>query len=82
MGIQAKIVVLAGDGVGPEVMIEAKRVLAKVARKGGHTFDLDPRLIGGSAIDAYGVPIRDEDIKAAGEADAVLLGAVGGPKWD
>jgi len=82
MAIQAKIVVLAGDGVGPEVMIEAKRVLAKVAKKYGHTIDLDPKLIGGSAIDAYGVPIRDEDIKAAGEADAVLLGAVGGPKWD
>ena len=79
---EAKIVVFAGDGVGPEVMIEARRVLAKVAKKYGHTFDLDPRLIGGCAIDAYGEPLRDEDMAAAGVADAILLGAVGGPKWD
>lgn len=79
---EAKIVVLAGDGVGPEVMIEAKRVLAKVAKKYGHTFDLDARLIGGCAIDAYGEPLRDDDMEAAGNADAILLGAVGGPKWD
>lgn len=78
----ATIVVFAGDGVGPEVMTEARRVLDAVSTKFGHQFQLDDRLIGGSAIDAYGVAIRAEDIRAAGEADAVLLGAVGGPKWD
>ena len=78
----ASIVVFAGDGVGPEVMAEARRVLAAVGTKFGHSFDLDDRLIGGSAIDAYGIAIRPEDIEAAGRADAILLGAVGGPKWD
>src|SRR6478735_1832298 len=78
----ATIVVFAGDGVGPEVMIEARRVLAKVAKKYGHAFNLDARLIGGCAIDAYGEPIRDEDMESARVADAILLGAVGGPKWD
>ena len=78
----AKIVVFAGDGVGPEVMTEARRVLAAVGDKFGHTFELDDRLIGGCAIDAYGVAIRPEDIRAAGESDGILLGAVGGPKWD
>jgi 3-isopropylmalate dehydrogenase len=78
----AKIVVFAGDGVGPEVMAEARRVLGAVGARFNHQFELDDRLIGGSAIDAYGVAIRSEDMRAAGEADAVLLGAVGGPKWD
>ena len=78
----ASIVVFAGDGVGPEVMTEARRVLGAVSARFGHTFTLDDRLIGGAAIDAYGVPLRTEDIAAADAADAVLLGAVGGPKWD
>jgi len=78
----ASIVVFAGDGVGPEVMTEARRVLEAVGTTFGHTFELDDRLIGGAAIDAYGVAIRSEDIAAADAADAVLLGAVGGPKWD
>ncbi len=82
MGIEAKIVVLAGDGVGPEVMTEARRVLDAVAARGGHRFALDDRLIGGAAIDAYGTAMRQEDIDACDKADAVLLGAVGGPKWD
>ncbi|MCC6704791.1 MAG: 3-isopropylmalate dehydrogenase [Thermomicrobiales bacterium] len=78
----ASIVVFAGDGVGPEVMTEARRTLEAVGTTFGHTFDLDDRLIGGAAIDVYGIPIRTEDIAAADAADAVLLGAVGGPKWD
>ncbi len=78
----ASIVVFSGDGVGPEVMAEAKRVLAAVSERFDVAFALDDRLIGGAAIDAYGVPLRPEDIAAAGAADAVLLGAVGGPKWD
>jgi 3-isopropylmalate dehydrogenase len=63
-------------------MAEAKRVLAAVSERFGVEFALDDRLIGGAAIDAYGVPLRDEDIAAAENADAILLGAVGGPKWD
>ncbi len=78
----ATIVVFAGDGVGPEVMTEARRVLEAVATKFGHSFELDDRLIGGSAIDAYGAPFVPKISRAAGERDAVLLGAVGGPKWD
>jgi 3-isopropylmalate dehydrogenase len=79
---QYKIVVFAGDGVGPDVMHEAQRVLTKVAGQGGYTFDFDERLLGGCAIDEYGVALRPEDTEAAKAADAVLLGAVGGPKWD
>jgi 3-isopropylmalate dehydrogenase len=76
------IVLLPGDGVGPEVMAEAVKVLGAVA----HRFDFDVRttelLIGGAAIDAYGVPLRSEDVARCQQAAAVLLGAVGGPKWD
>lgn len=76
------IVVFAGDGVGPDVMREARRVLEAVAKQGGCAFDFDDRLLGGCAIDEYGTALRQEDIEAARAADAVLLGAVGGPKWD
>lgn len=76
------VVLLPGDGVGPEVMSQAVRVSEVVAAKHGFSLNFDTRLIGGCAIDAYGEPIRDEDIAAARNADAVLLGSVGGPKWD
>ncbi len=76
------IVAFPGDGVGPDVMQQARRVLDVVAEKGGYGFDVDERLLGGCAIDAYGTALRGEDIEAAKAADAVLLGAVGGPKWD
>ena len=75
------IVVFAGDGVGPDVMYEARRVLEKVAEQGGFRLDFDERLLGGCAIDAYGTALRAEDTEAAKAADVVLLGAVGGPKW-
>ncbi len=81
-GVEKTIVVFGGDGVGPDVMAEAIRVLDAVAASGGHSFSYDQRLLGGCAIDEYGTPLRDEDIEAARAADAVLLGAVGGPKWD
>jgi 3-isopropylmalate dehydrogenase len=81
-GVKKTIVVFGGDGVGPDVMHEAVRVLDVVAASGGHTFSFDQRLLGGCAIDAYGTALRDADIEAARTADAVLLGAVGGPKWD
>ena len=77
-----RIVVFAGDGVGPEVVGEAVKVLAAVERRFGHRFELESRAIGGDALDRFGVPVRAEDIEAARHADAALLGAVGGLKWD
>jgi 3-isopropylmalate dehydrogenase len=76
------IAVLPGDGVGPEVTAEALRVLAAVGQRGGHTFDTRIGLIGGCAIDAGREPLPDETRALCCEADAVLLGAVGGPRWD
>jgi 3-isopropylmalate dehydrogenase len=80
--MHAKIVRLAGDGVGPEVMAEATRVLDAVAALWGHEFEFEDLLIGGTALDAWGVPMRDEDVEVCARADALMLGAVGGPKWD
>ncbi len=80
--MNAKIVVLAGDGIGPEVTNEAKKVLDAVGSRFGHTFSYDHHLMGGCAIDALGTSLPDETVAAAKSADAVLLGAVGGPKWD
>jgi 3-isopropylmalate dehydrogenase len=77
-----KIVVFAGDGVGPEVVSEAVKVLTAVERRFGHRFELESRAIGGEALDRFGVPVRAEEIEAARHADAALLGAVGGAKWD
>ena len=76
------ILVLPGDGIGPEVTGAAQRVLDAVAAKWGHTFRYATDLVGGSAIDAYGTPLREETVEAARKADAVLFGSVGGPKWD
>ncbi len=76
------IVTLPGDGVGPEVTAEAVKVLRAVGKKYSHTFTMNERLIGGAAIDAEGVAVSAETIKLCKKADAVLLGAVGGPKWD
>jgi 3-isopropylmalate dehydrogenase len=80
--VQATIVTFPGDGVGPEVMAETVRVLEAVGKRHQHTFGFDERPIGGIAIDMHGTPLREEDIEAARLADAILLGAVGGPKWD
>jgi len=80
--MQAKIVVLAGDGIGPEVTNEAKKILDGVGRKFGHTFVYDHQLMGGCAIDALGTSLPEATVTAALQADAVLLGAVGGPQWD
>jgi len=76
------IVILPGDGIGPEIMAQAERVLAKVGAKFGHEFTTSRELIGGSAIDAQNTPLPQRTIDACKQADAVLLGAVGGPKWD
>lgn len=77
-----KVSVFAGDGVGPEVMGEARKALDAVLAGTGVILEYEDMLLGGAAIDAYGIPLRDEDVETARAADAVLLGAVGGPKWD
>lgn len=76
------IVTLPGDGIGPDIVKEAVKVLKKVADVYGHTFNFNEQLIGGSAIDQAGSSLPQETIEACKKADAVLLGAVGGPKWD
>ena len=76
------ICVLPGDGIGPEVTAQALRVLDAVGHKFGHTFTREEALIGGAAIDATGEPLPQATLAACRKADAVLLGAVGGPKWD
>jgi len=77
-----KIAVLPGDGIGPEVTAEAREMLSAVARRFGHELCFTEGLVGGAAIDATGVPISDETIALCQSSDAVLFGAVGGPKWD
>ena len=79
--MKARITVLGGDGIGPEVTAEAVRVLDAVARRFGHEFTFVDALIGGAAIDASGSALPPRTIDACKESDAVLLGAVGGPKW-
>ena len=76
------IVILAGDGIGPEIMAEAEKVLAKVNDQFGLGLSWSHELLGGCAIDKHGVPLPDVTLDAARKADAILLGAVGGPKWD
>jgi 3-isopropylmalate dehydrogenase len=76
------IVILAGDGIGPEIMAEAEKVLAKVNDQFGLDLSWSHELLGGCAIDKHGVPLPDVTLAAARKADAILLGAVGGPKWD
>jgi 3-isopropylmalate dehydrogenase len=80
--MQAKIVVLPGDGIGPEIVAVAKDVLLATARKFGHAFEFEEHLIGGIAIDKTGTALPDATLSACKTASAVLLGAVGGPKWD
>lgn len=80
--MQAKIIVLPGDGIGVEVIKAALAVLEAVGNKFGHAFDTEEYLIGGCAIDQHGTALPDETKDACLSADAVLLGAVGGPKWD
>jgi 3-isopropylmalate dehydrogenase len=77
-----RIMLLRGDGVGPEVIDEAVKTLDHAAASGGFGIEYVEAAIGGAAIDAHGTPMRDEDIEAARRCDALLLGAVGGPAWD
>lgn len=80
--MDAKIVLLPGDGIGPEVVAEGQKALNAVARKFGHKFEFETCLIGGCAIDATGSALPDATTAACKSSQAVLLGAVGGPKWD
>ena len=77
-----RIASIGGDGVGPEVVAAARRVLDAVSGRDGFAIDWLDVLAGGAAIDAYGVAIRAEDLEAVAACDAILLGAVGGPRWD
>lgn len=76
------LVLMPGDGVGPEIIAAASTVLNAVSKRFGLSVATETLLIGGSAIDEHGVPLRPEDLERCARADAVLLGAVGGPKWD
>jgi len=77
-----KICLLPGDGIGVEIVAQAEKVLVAVGEKFGHEMNLEKALIGGSAIDAAGEPLPDATLDVCKSSDAVLLGAVGGPKWD
>ncbi|RPJ26141.1 MAG: 3-isopropylmalate dehydrogenase [Chloroflexi bacterium] len=80
--MEFKITLLPGDGIGPEVVSEAVRVLDVIAHKYNHTFEYKERLMGGCSIDKYGSSLTDETLADCQSADAILFGAVGGPKWD
>ncbi|HNP71048.1 MAG TPA: 3-isopropylmalate dehydrogenase [Kouleothrix sp.] len=80
--MDAVITTLPGDGIGPDVVAEGVKVLAAVGERFGHSFELHEALLGGCAIDAAGTALPEETLRLAHAADAVLLGAVGGPKWD
>jgi 3-isopropylmalate dehydrogenase len=80
--VQFEIAVLAGDGIGPDVTSEAIKVLEAIGKQFNHRFNLRQGLVGGAAIDTEGTALSDATLKMCRQADAVLLGAVGGPKWD
>ncbi len=77
-----KLLFLPGDGIGPEIMTQVRRVIDWMDKRRSVTFDITQGLIGGAAIDETGVPLPDETLEAAHAADAILMGAVGGPKWE
>src|SRR4051794_26637495 len=78
----AKLLLLPSDGIGPEVMAEVKRLIDWMNQHGSDRFDTEEGLVGGAAYDAHGVAITDDTMARAKAADAVIFGAVGGPKWD
>jgi 3-isopropylmalate dehydrogenase len=82
MASNKKLLILAGDGIGPEVMREVRRVIEWMDRRRSVSFDISEGLVGGAALDAEGSPCPDATVAAARGADAVLFGSVGGPKWD
>lgn len=82
MPANKKLLVLPGDGIGPEVVRETYRIIEWLEKRRGITFDIEEDLVGGASIDARGTPISEATLAKAKAADAVLFGAVGGPKWD
>ena len=76
------ITVLKGDGIGPDIVAEAMNVLEAVGKKYNHKFNFNEKLVGGAALDVCGVPLPDDTLEACKNCDSILLGAVGGPKWD
>jgi 3-isopropylmalate dehydrogenase len=80
--MKANIVLLPGDGIGPEVVTATQEVLDAIAAKYGHKFDYSEQLIGGASIDEHGTALTDDALLTCKGSDAILLGAVGGPKWD
>lgn len=80
--MEYNIAVVKGDGIGPEIVTEAMKVLDRTGERFGHTFHYQEVLAGGCSIDMNGVPLTEETIEICKNADSVLLGAVGGPKWD
>ena len=80
--MRKQVILLPGDGVGPEIMEGAKAVLNAIASEYNHEFIVHEHAIGGDAIDRYDTPLPEDTVKACKNADAILLGAVGGPKWD
>jgi 3-isopropylmalate dehydrogenase len=80
--VEARFVLLPGDGIGPEIVAEGRRVLEAVAARFGHHFGFEEHPFGGNAIDVFGDPLPHATLEACRGGDAVLLGAVGGPKWD
>jgi 3-isopropylmalate dehydrogenase len=82
MAANRKVLVLAGDGIGPEIMRQTLRVIEFFDRRHIAGFDITESLVGGAALDEYGVPLSDETMAQALATDAVLFGAVGGAKWD
>ena len=76
------IALVPGDGIGPEIVASAVEILEAVGKKYGKTFTFSTVLAGGCAIDKYGIPLPEETVKTCLDSDSVLLGAVGGPKWD
>ena len=76
------LLILPGDGIGPEVMAEVRKIIGWFDARRGLKFDVSEDLVGGAAYDVHGTPLTDETMAKAQEADAVLLGAVGGPKYD
>jgi len=80
--MKANIVLIPGDGIGPEVIQATRDVLDKVAQKHNHEFTYSEQLIGGCSIDAHGTALTEDTLGACLTADAIMLGAVGGPKWD
>jgi 3-isopropylmalate dehydrogenase len=80
--VTRRVLILPGDGIGREIVPPAVKVLEHLAKRHGVDISIDEALVGGAALDAHGTPLPDETLKAALDADAVLLGAVGGPKWE